>query len=172
MRRKDKEIRDPAAVRDVLDRAAVLRLALADGGEPYLVPVLFAREPSPEGERLYFHSAREGRKMEVLARNPRVCFEAEGEVRVVPGKRPCMWSLFYRSVIGYGKIARVEDPAEKKHALDLLVRRYGAMAEKRSAAEGGGPLPEGPLEYGEAALRATVVLRIDVEELTGKASGK
>ncbi len=191
MRRREKEIHDPAALRVLLERAVVCRLAFADRDEPYLVPVLFALD----GGRLYVHSAREGRKMEILRRNPRVCFEVEGETRLLPAERPCDWSLRYRSVIGRGRASLVEEPAERRRALDLLVAKYERLELGRpagppalSSPPGDAPAeaPPGPMgrlaaaassppgsrEYREAALQATAVLRIDIEEMTGKGSDR
>ena len=71
MRRRDKEITDQAELRRILQDARVCRLAMCDGDRPYLVPMSFALD----GDDLVLHSARSGRKLEVLARNPAVCFE-------------------------------------------------------------------------------------------------
>lgn len=205
MRRSEKQIRDPAELRRLLETAAVCRLAFAGrpaaAGDPagspipYLVPVLFALEGGhleggaledgrPQGgalegghleggalpgARLYVHSAREGRKIDLLRANPRVCFEVESEVGLVAGKSPCDWSVRYRSVIGWGRASLVEDRPERLRALDLLVRKYetvAAPAELRGAAAAAPPPA-----YRKAALEATAIIRIDIEELTGKASG-
>jgi hypothetical protein len=187
VRRKEKQIRDPAELRRLLETAVVCRLAFAGGpaaaaGDPagcsipYLVPVLFALEGGAlegalPGAHLYVHSAREGRKIDLLRANPRVCFEVESEVGLVIGKAPCDWSVRYRSVIGWGRASLVDDRRERRRALDLLVRKYEAVAApaelRGAAAEAAGAPPA----YREAALEATAIIRIDIEELTGKASG-
>ena len=71
MRRKDKEITDPAQVYDVVKRARFCRIAMCDGDEPYVFPVNYGYS---EGV-LYVHSAPEGRKLDILERNDRVCFQ-------------------------------------------------------------------------------------------------
>ena len=71
MRRQDREIKDPAVLRQILGRAIVCRVAMCDGDRPYLVPFSFV----VEGDALYVHSAAHGRKLEILRRNPNVCFE-------------------------------------------------------------------------------------------------
>ncbi len=72
MRRPEKEIHDPAGIMAFLDEAAVLRLALNDDSTPYIVPLCFARLENV----LYCHSATKGRKLDLIARDPRVGFEA------------------------------------------------------------------------------------------------
>jgi nitroimidazol reductase NimA-like FMN-containing flavoprotein (pyridoxamine 5'-phosphate oxidase superfamily) len=151
MRRKDKAIADPEAVREVLRQARFLELAMVDDGEPYLVTVCFGFD----GEALFFHSAPAGRKVEVLARAPRVCFQAVAQAEVLTGEKPCDWSVRYRSVVGYGRVARLTAEEERRRALDRILAQYGAA---------------GPQAYAEAPLKGTAVFRIDIESMTGKTS--
>src|SRR5690242_19978663 len=122
MRRSDKEITDGDELRAILAAARVCRLAMCDGDRPYLVPLSFALD----GDDLVLHAAREGRKLEVLRRNPAVCFEVEEGVEVRPGPTACDFSQAYRSVIGFGEVEFVEDRAERLRLLSLFGPRYGA----------------------------------------------
>jgi uncharacterized protein len=153
VRRSDKEIRDPAGISALLDRAEVLRLAMigADGW-PYVVPVCFGFS---DGE-IFVHGAREGRKMEALRADPRVCFEADLDVELRPGDGACKWSMAFRSVIGFGEVDIPEDPEDKRRGLDAIMAHYGA---------------DGPHAYPDAALRSTEVLRIRILSVTGKRGG-
>jgi nitroimidazol reductase NimA-like FMN-containing flavoprotein (pyridoxamine 5'-phosphate oxidase superfamily) len=150
MRRSDKEIADPAELRRILEAARVCRLAMCDGDRPYLVPLSFALD----GDDLVLHAARDGRKLEVLRRNPAVCFEVEEGVAVRPAETACDFSVGFRTVIGFGEVEFVEDPAERRRLLALFGPRYGA--------------PPGELPEHEVAR--TRVLRVRVRELTGKRS--
>ncbi len=155
MRRKDKEITEPAAIRDILQRAEACHIAMIDGDEPYVVPVNFAAGDGC----LYFHSAPEGRKAEVLRRNPRVCFEAftDAGLKAESGKT-CEWGFRYRSVVGYGRAEFVDDPAEKAGILGLIVAKYAKGREYQ---------PGFPPEV----LARTAIVRIAIESLSGKISG-
>jgi len=158
MRRKDKEIPERTRLEAILARARVCRLAMteesAQGPVPYVVPVFFA---SREG-RLYVHCAQEGRKLDLLARNPRVCVEADELKAMIPAEKPCAFSSAFRSIIATGTASRVEDPAAKREALDLLMAKY---AGRRT----------GPgFEFSEATLEHTVVLEITLSEISGKQS--
>ena len=150
MRRRDKEITDQAELRRILQDARVCRLAMCDGDRPYLVPMSFALD----GEDLVLHSARSGRKLEVLARNPAVCFEVEEGVEFAPGPTACGSTMRYRSVIGAGEAELVEDRDEHARLLALFGPRYGVPA---------GPVPE-------SELKRTIMLRIRVRQLSGKRS--
>lgn len=150
MRRKEKEITEREELRRILAGARVCRVAMCDGDRPYLVPLSFALD----GDDLVLHSAREGRKLDVLRRNPAVCFEVEEAVAVRPAATACDFGMAFRTVIGFGEVELVEDPAERRRLLALFGPRYGA--------------PPGALPDHE--LARTRVLRVRVRELTGKRS--
>jgi nitroimidazol reductase NimA-like FMN-containing flavoprotein (pyridoxamine 5'-phosphate oxidase superfamily) len=151
MRRAEREIKDRQTIDEILRQATVCRLGLCDDGMPYVVPLNFGYD----GERLYFHSAREGRKMEVLKANPNVCFEVDVDHELVPTETACDWGTKFRSVIGFGKAWLVEDPEGKKQALDVILGHYS----------------DGYYEYTEEALAKVAVIRIEIESITGKQSG-
>lgn len=151
MRRSEKQIASRAEVEDVLRRAKVLRLGFCDGDHPYVVPVCFGSD----GRALWFHSANEGRKLDVLRKNPRVAFEVETDVEIVIGGPGCRSTAKFRSVIGSGTATLVEEADERRRGLDAIIRHYGG--------EPGG--------YADDVLARTAVVRIDIDEITGKQSG-
>ena len=151
MRRQDRAITDQSALEAILRRATVCRIAMCDGQLPYVVPVCFGYA----GDRLYLHCASAGRKVDVLKRNPRVCFEVDVDQEPIRGPQPCSWSIKYRSVIGFGNAVFVETHDEKRRALDLLMAHYGGEASS----------------YPQDALDRVTIIRIDIESLTGKQAG-
>jgi nitroimidazol reductase NimA-like FMN-containing flavoprotein (pyridoxamine 5'-phosphate oxidase superfamily) len=158
MRRKDKEISGRARLEKILDQARVCRLAMVgegpQGTEPYVLPVFFACRDG----RLYVHCAQEGRKLELVARNPRVCVEVDELRGLLPAEKPCAFSSLFRSVIASGTAAPVLDAQAKRRALDLLMAKYAGR-------------PSGPgFEFSDATLEHTVVLEITIEQITGKQS--
>ncbi|HNY66662.1 MAG TPA: pyridoxamine 5'-phosphate oxidase family protein [Deltaproteobacteria bacterium] len=150
MRRTDKEITEREAIDAIIARSLVCRLAMCDGGAPYLVPLCFGYD----GTSLYFHGAGEGKKMEILRKNNAVCFEFDTDTEVVKGENPCSFSLRYRSVVGRGRAFFVEDVGGKLKALESIMRQYGD--------------DDGVLEEKDAAH--ITVIRVDIEEMSGKKS--
>ena len=150
MRRKDKEITDRPAIEAILQRNNICRLALFDEGYPYIVPLCYGYENGC----LYFHGFAGGTKLDLIARNPHVTFEVEEGLEVVTDPDPCEWSLKYRSVIGRGVAEILEAVAEKRAGLDVVVKAFAGRT----------------LEFPEQAMRAVTVVRIRVEELTGRRS--
>ena len=94
MRRKDKEITDESEIESIIRNSLVCRLGLADNSTPYIVPLCFGYKDN----RLYFHSAKEGRKIEILKRNNEVCFEFDDNLEVKAGKAACDWGMNFQEV--------------------------------------------------------------------------
>ena len=151
MRKKDKEIKDVAAIEDVLSRAMVCRLGMCDGDRPYVVPLCFGYEDNA----LYFHSAGQGKKIEILRKNNDVCFEVDIDHELVKGEQACDWGMKYKSVVGFGKAVLVEDIELKRNALDIIMRQYS----------------EGTFEYTERAIDNITIIKVEIESMTGKQSG-
>jgi len=151
MRRKEKEITHNEEIEAIIKKAEICRIGLVDDAEPYIVPVCFGYE----GRALYFHSAPEGRKIDLIRRNNRVCFEIDTDVEIVSAEKPCGWKAKYRSVIGVGRAVILEKNEEKRHGLSVIMRQY---SENTSG-----------LEF--ETLDSASVIKIEIERITGKKSG-
>lgn len=170
MRRSDRQ-RDEAFAKQIIDQAAYAVLALTEpDGQPYGVPVSTVRH----GNCIYVHGSYEGRKMVALRTNPNVCLTFVGDVTVPPPIDPVelqrikqagesvgryvsqQFTTAYASAIAFGKAVIVEDEAEKVLGLRLLSEKY----------------TPGNMEYFHLAIAAsldvTCVIRIDLQQLTGK----
>ena len=149
MRREERAIRDQAEVLAIMKEALVCRLGLSDEGTPYVVPMNFGL-----GEGcIYIHCSREGRKLDIIRKNDKVCFEMDLLREIKQGPTACGWGARYESVIGFGHAVLVENPHEKRVALDRIMDHYGA---------------QGPFSYADDTLAKTEVIRIDIESVTGK----
>jgi nitroimidazol reductase NimA-like FMN-containing flavoprotein (pyridoxamine 5'-phosphate oxidase superfamily) len=153
VRKARKEIRNRTVIEDLLRRAEVGRLGtVGRDGYPMVKPLNFAYH---EGA-VYVHSAPEGEKIDDIRRDNRVCFEVDHPIAFVRGAvdDPCTAEYLFRSVIIKGRAAVVEDREERVAALAALMRKY----------QPGG----GYGDFREEKLRVTSVIRITVEQMTGK----
>jgi hypothetical protein len=149
MRKAEREIRDPADLLAIMKEALVCRIGLSDDGAPYVVPMNFGL-----GENcLYLHCAGEGRKLDIIRKNDRVCFEMDLLRELKRSETACGWGVRYESVIGFGRAVLVDDAAEKRRGIDRIMNHYGA---------------QGPFFYPDEILARTEVIRIDIESVTGK----
>jgi nitroimidazol reductase NimA-like FMN-containing flavoprotein (pyridoxamine 5'-phosphate oxidase superfamily) len=151
MRRKENEISDKTDMEAIIGRSSVCRLALSQDNLPYIVPLCFGYEENS----LYFHTAREGEKLEILKKNQNVCFEFDIDHEIVKAGKACKWGMKYRSVIGFGRASVIGDPESKRHALDIIMRQYS----------------EGSFTFPEEVLEKTVVIKVEIARMTGKKSG-
>lgn len=122
MRRKDREVKDLSKIEAVIDRAPFCHLAFFDGQWPYVIPISFGYELG----HLYFHSAREGKKLDIIEANPRVSFSMEVDTTPVPMPKTRSGLVQpYRSVIGYGEVSIIPDDEDSKiHAIKVLAAHY------------------------------------------------
>ncbi len=152
MRRSDKRIEDQKLMETILKKAMVCRIALIDEDKPYIVPMNYGYKDNC----IYLHSASEGRKIDILKRNNSVCFEIEYETELLKAENPCNFGMKYYSIIGWGKAVFIEEYNEKIKALDVVMQKYA---------------PGMISEYDENLLNLLSILRIEIDELTGKSSG-
>jgi len=145
------EITDINEIEEIIKKAVCCRLGLVDGDKPYIVPLSFGYQRNT----LYFHGALEGRKVELIKKNNQVCFEIDSNVEVVKDEEPCHWTMKYKSVIGTGRAFIVKNDEEKSHGLRLIVRHYTG----------------GQFTFPESELGSVLVVRVNIESLSGRQSG-
>lgn len=144
------EITDRATIEEVICQSSVCRLALSEDNRPYLIPLCFGYKENS----LYFHSAREGKKIQILKKNNRVCFEFDINSELVKSQIPCKWGMKYMSVIGFGNATFVEDYESKRRALDIIMHHYSGKS----------------FTYDDQAINGSVVIKVKIEHMTGKRS--
>jgi len=148
MRRKEKQMTHKNEIETVLMQSPVCRVAMVDGDKPYVVPMNFGYSE----ECLFIHSASQGRKIEIMKNNPYVCFEVDQLIQLNKAKLACEWGASFKSVIGSGRAQFLEDKKEKKAALDIIMSHYS----------------ERVFEYPDETLEKTVVIKVVIDEMTGK----
>ena len=151
MRRKDRAIVELAEIEEIVRKSLVCRLALAQENQPYVIPLSFGFK----NNTLYFHSSPEGKKIDMLKKNSMVCFQFDLGHEVVADEEACKWGIKYRSVIGFGKASFVEDLEEKRKGLNVIMEHYSGRS----------------FQYPESAIENTVVIKVEIESMTGKKSG-
>ena len=154
MRRKEKEITNHGEIDELLSSALVGRLGTCLNNIPYITPVNFVYDQN----KIYFHSALEGRKIENIKSNSNICFEVDQLISIIPGiNRPCASTAEYKSIIIFGNIKIVTNIEEKAFALNKLIEKYAPQSPRLSLSSG-------------AILGRTGVLSIEVKEITAKQS--
>lgn len=150
MRKSEREIRELQDIFALVGRCQTVRMGMYDGEYPYVVPLSFGYEEKEDTLVVYFHCAREGKKLDLLARDARVCLEWD----VLHGYVETGHSVTadYESVIAFGTAARCEGE-ERVHGIRLLLGHTGFAQYSAEAC---------------AALPVVEVYRVVCERITGK----
>ncbi len=122
MRRSEREVMDTEEIRKILGDCKTCHVAMWDGDEEYIVPLNYGYTLENGVLTLYFHSAKEGRKIDIWKRRREVCFAISWEGALCTAPSPCGYGYCYSSVIGWGAVEFIEDAADKCSALSLLFR--------------------------------------------------
>jgi len=123
MRRNDREVKDKSKIEAILRQCKTCHVAMVDDGMPYVVPLSYGYQFVGDSKlELFFHSALEGKKLNILKKNNQVCFEMAYEGEPIHTETPCSAGYYYASVIGYGKVEFIEDDVEKGMALAVLFK--------------------------------------------------
>lgn len=155
MRRKEREIKDTSELVKILSKNCVGTLSLGGGEYPYAVPLNFGFSENDGEFKVYFHCASEGKKIELIKKNPKVCFEVHTMERITgEGESACVYSCAYESVIGFGCARELTSHDEKKEALIKIM-------ENCTGREFG---------FNENQTRGVTVFEIAFSEVTGKRS--
>lgn len=153
MRRADREITDIKEIEEILQTCDSCRIAMNTGEYPYIVALNYGYEFSNGQLVFYFHSAKEGRKLDLLKQDPRVGFELDCDHCFRHLDKGMQCTMDYKSLIGTGDIEFVEDRAEFEKATHLLLRHHGS--------------PEG-FVVTDAHIKVTAILKLTVHSFTGK----
>ncbi|MCA1785700.1 MAG: pyridoxamine 5'-phosphate oxidase family protein, partial [Desulfobacteraceae bacterium] len=114
----------------------------------YMVPMNFGYRD----RALYFHSAKQGRKIDVIQANPQVCFEVDEVVKINKAALACDWGISFKSVIGTGTAHMLTTLEEKKEGLDIIMAQYSGRS----------------FDYPLEMLEKTAVIKVTIHEMTGK----
>ena len=153
MRRSDREVTDKAEIMSIIEKCDVCRLGLSDDNVPYVVPMNYGYEYEDGKLTLYFHCAKEGRKLDIIAHNPLACFEMDCSHRLIEAEEACGYTMEYESIIGSGKIRMCSEKPEKIMALKLLMQKYAKGRE---------------FSFSDSAIDKVTVFRLDVAEFVVK----
>ena len=152
MRKADREIKSRDEIIEIIKRCDVCRLAFNNGEYPYIIPLNFGIEVDDKKIILYFHSALEGTKVDIMKREMKATFEMDcnHELQYYEDRGYC--TMAYESVIGRGKI-KILSEEEKMEALKKLMAQYHKDKEAY---------------FNPAAIPRTLVYCLEVEEMTAK----
>jgi uncharacterized protein len=151
MLRTDKQITNRADIEQIIKDSLVCRLAFSNNDMPYIVPVSFGFDK----KCLYVHTAKEGKKINYIKSNNKVCFEFDINVKTISHESlACKWSTSYQSVIGFGTIHEITAFEEAAYALNQIMLHYSGK----------------DWQMTQKMLDTVKMWRIEIDEISGKQS--
>lgn len=148
--RRTRQLLDGAESMRILEEGTSGVLALLGDGEyPYAVPISYVCE----GDKIYFHGAKSGHKIDAIKRHPKASFCVIGQDSVVPQK----YTTRYASVIAFGKIRILEDEKEGIRAARLLAKKYHPLGTQKEW-----------MQEIQKEWKALCMMELCVEHMTGK----
>lgn len=153
VRRKDREVTDFQEIVRIIDECQIVRLGLADGEYPYIVPVNFAYQVTEGQIHLYIHGAMAGRKYEMLCKNPVCSFEMDIPLQIdcITEKKDV--TMRYKCVMGKAKVTFLEGIEKQASLDDIIMARY---EETRN------------FDYNKSSVNKTAIAKLTVTEMTAK----
>ena len=136
----------------VLKRGSSGVLALfGDEGYPYALPISYVYD----GEKIYFHSAVSGHKIDAVKGNEKGSFCVIDKDCVVPRE----YTTLYRSVIAFGRLRIIADDAGKRGAIEKLAVKYSPNE-----------TPEKNRKVIEKSWNNFCIIEMTIEHISGKES--
>lgn len=155
MRRKDREITDISELDKIIKQCKVCRIGFVDNDEVYVVPMNFGYDYVNGKLELYFHSAKEGRKINILKQgNVKVGVEMDCEHKLKEGEIACMYGFSFASIIGNGRADVVCDANEKADMLNKIMLHQ----------------TDRDFSIDEKSYEAVLIFKIVIDNYTGKRS--
>lgn len=116
MRRKKQALPQEACSAILKDGTSGVLAVLGDDGYPYAVPLSYVYD----GGKIYFHCAKSGHKLDAIQKTPKASFCVIAQDLIVPAE----YTSYFRSVIVFGTIRILENPQEKRNAIEKLALKY------------------------------------------------
>ena len=150
--RREREVTDPAQIREILDKSMIAHIGMVDGDEPYVVPMNYGYTMEDGKLTIYLHGAKWGRKLDVIRANPKVFFCAHCDVVPFEGDIACRYGTTYSSIMGRGTAEILEDPAQKATGLSVLMKTQTGK----------------DFTFDDKMVSIVSVIKIDIDEFTAK----
>ncbi len=145
-----KDVETLAQIEEIIRSCDVCHMAMIDGEVPYLLGFNFGYE----AQTIYLHCAKEGKKIDILKKNPNVCISFDSGHKLFARNEhvACSWRMGYKSVLTYGKAELIDEYDEKMNALKTLMKNYS----------------DKEFTFNKPAVDNIMIIRIKIDSWTGR----
>jgi uncharacterized protein len=152
VREANRAVYDREVIYKILDEGFVCHVGFSAENQPFVIPTMFARV----GDHIYFHGSSVSRMLRGLSKGLPVCVTVTLLDGLVLARSVFNHSMNYRSVVALGQATLIDDPAEKRAALEAFTEKLirGRWKEAR--------------QPNEKELKATSILKLPLNEVSAK----
>ena len=136
-------------IEDILKNSLVGRIGCHADGETYVVPISYGYD----GHYVYCH-ALEGKKTEMMRKNPRICFLVD-EMKDMAN---------WKSVLVQGKYEELTESEQRDHAIKILLNRFLPIISSETTHLG----KDWPFHPDNSDEIDGIIFRIDIAKKTGR----
>ena len=142
-----KDIVDIDELEEIIRKCNICRVGMVDVDTPYVLAMNFGYED----QTIWLHCAKEGKKVDILKRNNKVCLEFDADHKLFARHEnvACSWRFAYRSVLVNGHAIFVEDYDEKIRGLNVFMKNN----------------TDKQLEYSKPSVDNILMIKIPVESI-------
>ena len=148
VRRQDRLLAEEKALQ-LLEEGEFGFLSMSDEGKGYGIPINYVWDGS---DNIYFHSAMQGRKIDVLRKSAQVSFSIVGNTKLCPSK----FTTAYESVIVEAEACVDISEDEKMYGVNLFLEKYAPNDKEKGNA------------YIQSSLKRTAIVRLRIVSVSGK----
>ena len=145
-----KDIIELHKLEEIIKKCKICRVGMVDGDVPYVLAMNFGYED----QTVWLHCAKEGKKIDILKRNNKVCIEFDTDHKLFARHDhvACSWRYAYRSVLVHGNAILIDNYNEKIKALNIFMKNYS----------------DREFEYSKPSVDNILIIKIPVESITGR----
>lgn len=145
-----KDIKELHKLEEIISKCKICRVGMVDGDVPYVLAMNFGYKD----QTVWLHCAKEGKKIDILKRNNKVCLEFDTDHKLFARHEhvACSWRFAYRSVLVHGNAILIDNYDDKIKALNVFMKNYS----------------DREFEYSKPAVDNILIIKIPVESITGR----
>ncbi|MFP4460216.1 MAG: pyridoxamine 5'-phosphate oxidase family protein [Candidatus Zixiibacteriota bacterium] len=152
MRRKEKKIDSIIELGEILENGRICRIAMIDNGVPYIIPLCYGYEDG----YLYFHTAPEGKKIDLILENQYIGFEIDIAHELITDEIAGKWTMKYKSISGNGRAELVGNYQDKIDAYRVIMEQFSGSRD---------------WNFAPGCIDASLIIKLEIMTMTGKKSG-
>jgi uncharacterized protein len=145
---------DPDRIAQTINKCEVCYVGMTDENNmPYVVPFNFGFKDGI----IYLHSAQQGKKMDILRKNNKVCiaFSTDHLMAWQNADVACSYLMKYRSVQVFGHVEFIEDFNEKIEGMNIFMQKYTGR----------------DFQYGAPSIHEVSIYKVVIDKMYGKELG-